>query len=152
MNPLPDARVRRPFDGRLTLISDCRVRFTLNWNNSATSRLIGWNLHAPLHLNALFTAKPVAWQGLLLLRASLECPEPAFNRRHSNADGDFKFPACHPWLPASLGSEENRWPRRTVSPIVRDLGQTPRAASLNTCAGANGTYSGRRRDTSFPVL
>src|SRR6266498_2680127 len=135
--------------GRLTLISDCQG--VAHAKQESRYVQIRWTFNPPSYLNALFTAKPVAWQGLLPLGASLEYTEPAFNRRHLNAGGDYKLPARHPSLPAKLGDEGNRWRRITVSPVAPDRGQTPPAASWNKCAGANQTFSGRRRDTSFPV-
>src|SRR6266850_3717733 len=150
MNPL-STQERAGYLRETALTSDCPGAGIQIGIIALCPELIEWKLHAALHnLNAFFTAKPVAWQGLnCLCQLSLKATGPAFNHRHSNVERDNKFPVCRPWSPATGGGEDDRWCPRPLSPFEPDQGQMPHDVSLSRRAGVSETSSCTQRGISL---
>src|SRR6267142_595467 len=109
MNPLSTPE-RAGYLRETALTSDCSGAVIQIGIIALCPELIEWKLQTALHnLNAFFTAKPVAWQGLNCpCQLSLVTAGPAFNHRHLNVGRDNKLPACRPWWPATGDVEDDR--------------------------------------------
>jgi hypothetical protein len=127
------------------------MRFVQIGNNCATSRLTRMETSYKVISYALFTAKTLAWQGLITFGNPLSKKLKRLSTSHSNARVDDKFPASCPWSRVTDGGEGDRFGRRPVSPVEPGRGQMPPAASGNRCEGVNGTSFCTRRDIAFRV-